>query len=224
MSPTESELLRAESDGVTVFRSDLDLAAGRFLRPLLQKSKAGKKLDKRYFSEIYAYRLKGAFARAYLVPDARLFSGSSELLSALSAASPADLEAAVYLERADSGPDLPRVGFAAGTLGAKVVLVSFSSDRAVYRVSSRRPALLVLNNNYHPAWTASVNGRPARVYRANHAFMAAAVPAGQSETVFEFKAPGLRSLWLAAAAGILLVNALLAVAAASRLRRGGQVV
>jgi len=45
---------------------------------------------------------------------------------------------------------------------------------------------LVYNDSYHPGWSASVNGRPARIYQSNIAFKGIWLPAGKNVVQFSF--------------------------------------
>ena len=48
------------------------------------------------------------------------------------------------------------------------------------------PAVVVLAQNFYPGWRATVNGQPAPVLRANHAFQAIPIPAGQSTVRLDY--------------------------------------
>jgi len=45
---------------------------------------------------------------------------------------------------------------------------------------SAAPPVVVIAQNFYPSWRATVNGQPAPVLRANHAFQAIPIPAGKS--------------------------------------------
>src|SRR5581483_11841280 len=51
------------------------------------------------------------------------------------------------------------------------------------------PAWLVYCATWHPGWSATVNGSPAPVRRANLAYKAILIPPGHSVTRFEFHLP-----------------------------------
>ena len=60
---------------------------------------------------------------------------------------------------------------------------------------------MILRDAFYPGWTASVDGEPAPIHRANVIFRALQVPAGQSRVVFAFEP----HLWRAAlGAGLIL--------------------
>jgi hypothetical protein len=61
------------------------------------------------------------------------------------------------------------------------------------RVQTDRPALLVLTDNYFPAWTATVDGADAPVLRANYSFRAVPVAAGTHTVRFVYRSGVLRT-------------------------------
>lgn len=89
-----------------------------------------------------------------------------------------------------------------------------------YHVNSPEAAYLVIAETWYPGWSVAVNGAEADLHRANGAFMAVAVPAGESEVVLRYRL----NRW-PLAAGITLAAlflALLLIAApqiVTRLRR-----
>jgi hypothetical protein len=93
-------------------------------------------------------------------------------------------------------------------------------ERVELRVEAARPALLVLRDTFFPGWTATVDGQPAAMYRADALFRAVAVPAGQHTVVFQYRSIALeRGLLISGFAALLTAL----VAAAYRLRPPGLV-
>ena len=80
-------------------------------------------------------------------------------------------------------------------------------DDMTYQVSSDVPALLLSSGNFHRYWKATVNGKPAKVYKAFGTLRAVAVPAGSSTVRLEYKSDAVRvSLWIGAVSlGIFLL-------------------
>jgi uncharacterized membrane protein YfhO len=66
-------------------------------------------------------------------------------------------------------------------------------DRMTFDVESSASALLVVSSSYHPGWSATVDGRPVRVNRANWVEMGIPVPAGRSRVELRYHTPGLVS-------------------------------
>ena len=87
-------------------------------------------------------------------------------------------------------------------------------DRLRLSVSTDRPALLVIADNWYPAWRATVDGAEAPVLRAYHTLRAVPVEAGEHMVELEY-----RSALLAASAWLSVVLTLLVAGAAA-----GQVV
>jgi len=84
----------------------------------------------------------------------------------------------------------------AGEVGAQ----RLSADHWQFALEAERPALLVISQLDYPGWTASVDGKPFPVLRADYAFQAIAVPAGRSTVDLRFRP---RSLYIGAALSVL---------------------
>ncbi|HYE30752.1 MAG TPA: YfhO family protein [Methylomirabilota bacterium] len=84
------------------------------------------------------------------------------------------------------------------------------------RVKSSNKALLFVAESFHPGWEAVVNGSPAKVHKANHAFMAVPVPRGEAVVELKFRDKHFeRGLWLSGFG--LLATATLLLARPKRL-------
>ncbi len=73
-----------------------------------------------------------------------------------------------------------------------------------------RPAYLVLTDTWYPGWTARVNGRTARLWRANHAFRAVSVAPGEHLVEFRYEPAWLRIGLAISGAGLVGVAVMLA--------------
>jgi hypothetical protein len=65
--------------------------------------------------------------------------------------------------------------------------VADEPEHVVVRVRASAPGFLFLADEYFPGWTATVNGEPHAIVRANHTFRVVEVPAGESEVVFRYR-------------------------------------
>ncbi|HUP90376.1 MAG TPA: YfhO family protein [Longimicrobiales bacterium] len=66
-------------------------------------------------------------------------------------------------------------------------------DRQVLKVKTDRPALLVVLDNYYSQWRAKVDGKETPIVRANYAFRAVPLAAGEHEVAFDYVAKNLKS-------------------------------
>ena len=100
----------------------------------------------------------------------------------------------------------------------------FSANRLDLVVETRAPTILVVAQAYFPAWRAVVDGRPAPVWRANHAFQAVEVPAGTHQVIlrYEDRAFGC-GLLLSASTLALCVSGWFLAGYSDRLRRSPSV-
>ncbi len=117
--------------------------------------------------------------RAYIVADYQVCEAKDVLKILTSTAF--NPRQTVILEEE---PELPR---AVDTLPmAAAVITEYRANRVVCQTDHSVSGFLVLADNWHPDWRVAVDGRPARLYRANYTFRAVYVPSGKHEVVFQF--------------------------------------
>ncbi len=62
---------------------------------------------------------------------------------------------------------------------ARVLEATFANQNISIQTETRAASLVVVSQTHYPAWRAYVDGKPARIWRANYAFQALEVPAGR---------------------------------------------
>lgn len=152
--------------------------------------------DGRTYQTLYA---DGGLPRARLVAAATVRSDEEAVPYMLSAAF--DPEREVVLAEA------PPVVLDGGPASGEVRWEERTPNRLRLAVTSDRPALLVVADNWFPAWQATVNGAEAPVLRAYHTLRAVPVPAGTSTVEMAYRSSSLaRSLWLSVVAVLALAG------------------
>ena len=69
---------------------------------------------------------------------------------------------------------------------ATATITEYGANRVVGQTDDPISGFLVLADNWHPDWRVSVDGRPAKLYRADYIFRAVYLPSGKHEVVFSF--------------------------------------
>ena len=72
--------------------------------------------------------------------------------------------------------------------------MSWSPDRLEIEVDSDQPGIVMAHDIYYPGWVAEIDGRPARVLRANVLFRGVEVSEGHHVVVFRFEPFSLANL------------------------------
>ncbi|KKR87222.1 MAG: hypothetical protein UU34_C0006G0041 [Candidatus Curtissbacteria bacterium GW2011_GWA1_41_11] len=136
-----------------------------------------------YSDEQYeVYRNEGALPRAYFVPSFMTGSNDQELLDLLFSES-TDLHHTVILE------ETPEEFVSAGNgqeLFERVRITRFTPNEINIDVETNTSGLLVLTDPYYPGWSAYVNGKSTKIYRANFALRAIVVPMGVTQVRFRY--------------------------------------
>ena len=113
-----------------------------------------------------------------------LYADANTTLDAL--ISPAfDPQSTVYLPL-DAKPLVK----ATNTVAASIVSSRYSAHRITLAVSAPSDTLLVVAQSFYSRWRALVDGQPAPLIRANHAFQAVPVPAGSHTIILEYRDAG----------------------------------
>jgi hypothetical protein len=125
------------------------------------------------------YENREVFPRAFVVPRAQVLPARGRVLGALKQA---DLHQVVFLEDFTATP--ARSGPAGGFQSANITV--YEPNHVVVDVDALAPGYLVLSDPWYPGWSCTLDNAPTRLYRANYAFRAAAVPAGKHRLRFDF--------------------------------------
>ena len=88
---------------------------------------------------------------------------------------------------------------------------SFEIDNLGFtsRITLPRENMVFFSVPYDTGWTATVNGEPVEIEKANIGFMAVKAPAGDCEIRFIYHTPGLKVGLLLTGLGILILAAYL---------------
>jgi hypothetical protein len=131
---------------------------------------------------VSVYENPAALPRAFYVPRVEVIREPRDVLRRL-ASDTHDPRSAALVEVMPSdgflGSDGPGTG--------DVTIVRDRSEELVLHVTATQDGFLSLTDQYYPGWNVTVNGSPAEIMRANHAFRAVRVPAGESTVVFSYR-------------------------------------
>jgi len=197
----------------------LDLAAGRYLlaetsvdntTAVLQPTVRVLEDD----GDVRLYENPAALPRARWVPRVEVIPDPRALLERLAHGAQDPRDVALVEAPVPSGPG----GAGAGTARGTTAFIRNEPEHVVVRVDAPAAGFLVLADQYFPGWTATVNGAPRPIVRADYVFRLVAVPAGESVVEFRFASRTLRlGAWIS---GITLLGmaGALAVSVARRRR------
>ena len=135
-----------------------------------------------------ALRITGATPGPFVVHDAQFVQSEADALLRFTD-SGFDFRKTVLIENAAPFPH-PDTTAADSAKPDQILSVAKKRNEWTARISTGRPGWLVIPDTWSPGWRAEVNGKAATLCRANYAFRAVPVPAGESEVRMEYHAEG----------------------------------
>ena len=121
----------------------------------------------------------------------------------------------------ESPPRFPRTaGRPAPVVRARAAFTWRGLQAATVRVSTPRPAILLVRNAFDPGWHATVDGQPASLQPADYVAQGVPVPAGRHEVELTYDDPTIGYGVLGSAlAMVLLLGAALVARVRQRTKR-----
>jgi uncharacterized membrane protein YfhO len=110
----------------------------------------------------------------------------------------------------------PQLARPDGASADSAAVTTYEPDRIRLKTVTGASGLLMLSGAYYPAWRAYVDGRPVRLYAADHVLRAIAVPAGDHTVELRYESWSLRA---GVAISLISYLALIALTVASVRRR-----
>lgn len=74
-----------------------------------------------------------------------------------------------------------------GIFSNTVKYLSYEEQESIVKVNTESHGLLFVSDTWYPSWRAYVDGKETKIYRANYAFRAVAIPTGEHEVKFIYK-------------------------------------
>lgn len=141
--------------------------------------------------------LKSDSPRAYIVNDVKVIKDPDRILESLFDKN-FDVASQVILE------ENPGIAVNHSRILSTTRIVRYEPNRVEILARSSGSALLVLNDNFFPGWSADVDGKPAKIFRANYTFRAVALPGGEHKISFLYE-PLSFKLGMAVSAGSVFI-------------------
>ena len=170
----------------------------------------------------WIYRLPDSRGVAYVSYRVQLVADERTALAATTARTP-DAQSADLLTREDTAapPTLPAGNSCNGQGRVAQRVAAQTANTLTIRADSACAGLLVVNESWAPGWTATIDGQPAPLLRANYLARGIALPAGQHDVRFVYAPQSFTvGLSLTVATSLLLLGLLVWRLAAPRAPRG----
>jgi hypothetical protein len=142
------------------------------------------------FGDIYLGELASVVPRAFMVYSATVTRDDAQTLQLLRE-TPEAVFTRVLLSTPAAGHPPPLLGLVPNSKSA-VKLVQYAAETSTWQVQTDQPGYLFLGDAFYPGWNAYIDDKLVDLYRANEAFRAVWVPAGEHQVSFRYEPVSLR--------------------------------
>jgi hypothetical protein len=132
------------------------------------------------------YRNNSVLPRAFLVPKFEVIADKDAVLNRLKDDS-FDPRKIVILSKTPTGMQP-----LADSIIGNVQIASYDPNRIIIEADLQNSGFLILSDNFHPDWKASIDGKPTKIYRAYHTFRAVYLDSGKHTINFFYDSPAYR--------------------------------
>lgn len=132
-------------------------------------------------TNIFAWRERKTFLPLVTAGQRPIFADTEDTMTQLNSPN-FDPRHTVFLPLSEQGNVMATNGS-----DASVIFQQFSAQQAHLSVIAPTPALVVIAQSFYHNWHAYVDGKPVPLWRANHAFQALQIPAGQHDITLRYE-------------------------------------
>jgi len=176
------------------------------------------KLKLVYDKEIKIFENRDAFSRVFFVPSYQFCSTRKEAYETIATFSTSDFREKVILEVMPPRAFTTDNSILSTKANTNIDVIEYKPGKMAFDIQTDRKGFLVISDNYHPAWKAKMDGRPATVYRANYIMKAIPVEAGSHNIEVMFRPIGLILGIIATALGWFIFGMLFLIGILRQLR------
>ena len=171
---------------------------------------APTELDAPYLQKIagrqglHIYRNPGALPWFYLAPQYEIIPDENQILQKLTDLNTHPTQTALLEENPGIAPDTT-------SETGRVERLEYNEHQGHLKLSTTAPGsrILVISQNHHPNWTATVNGEPSPLIRANYLWTAVALEPGEHIVELTYRDPIVATTrWITLGGAILLIAAI----------------
>jgi hypothetical protein len=156
-----------------------------------------------YSNDVTIFRYLPAHERALVVCDYQVEPNPAAVLKQVRSGTFDPQRTLLLEEKPDAAlPSKPPAGAT-----NSVRFVTDRADTVSVEADLSQPGFLLLLDTWFPGWTATVNGQPTKIYRADYNFRAVQLSAGKSTVCFSYQPLSFRIGLALGAVGWLLLGA-----------------
>lgn len=154
---------------------------------------------------LHIYRNPGALPYFYLAPQYEIIPDENQILQKLTDPNTNPMQTALIEENPGITPDTN-----ASETGS-VKRLEYNEHQGYLKLSTTAPGprILVISQNHHPNWTATVNGEPKPLIRANYLWTAVVLEPGEHIVELTYRDPiAATTRWITLGGVIILIAAI----------------